>query len=342
MTSAPRNALLVLAVVVAAAWTCRAGPPAAAVTGRPPVPVILDSDIGTWIDDTWALVALLKSPEVDLRLVLTDSGNTVERAKIVARLLDIAGRTDIPIGIGPGDGGEEGGQAEWVRGYDLSSYPGRVHHDGVQALINAVRTSAEPLTLVSISPGSSLKAALEREPGIAGQLRLVAMCGSLRRGDGGKPGAEPEWNVQTNPAAARAVLAAPWLDAVVTPLDTSGVVRLKGARYARVRDSSDPLLRALVENYRLWCPHERSCASDPERAQTESSVLYDTVAVYLALARDLVRTETLGVRVTEDGMTVEDPTRRPITWATGWVDLDAYEDWLVSRLTSPTVSRPAR
>ena len=33
------------------------------------VPVILDTDIGGDIDDTWALAMLLKSPELDLKLV---------------------------------------------------------------------------------------------------------------------------------------------------------------------------------------------------------------------------------------------------------------------------------
>ena len=33
------------------------------------IPVILDTDIGGDIDDTWALAMLLKSPELDLKLV---------------------------------------------------------------------------------------------------------------------------------------------------------------------------------------------------------------------------------------------------------------------------------
>ena len=34
-------------------------------------PVILDTDIGGDIDDTWALVMLLKSPELDPKLITT-------------------------------------------------------------------------------------------------------------------------------------------------------------------------------------------------------------------------------------------------------------------------------
>jgi inosine-uridine nucleoside N-ribohydrolase len=302
------------------------------------IPVILDTDIGGDIDDTWALVLLLKSPDLDLRLVTTDFGNTVYRAKIVARLLQSAGRTDIPIGIGIKGGDEEGGQAEWVRGYDLASYPGRILPDGVQAIVDAAMAAKEPTTLIAIGPCPNLKRAIEREPRIATRLRLAGMFGSLRRGYGGARAPEPEWNVRADPEAAHVLLAAPWIDAILTPLDTCGVVQLKGDRFARVRDSRDPLLRVLMENYRLWCAHQKSCASDPEFVATKSTTLFDTVAIYLALSRDLVITEQLGVRVTGEGMTVPDGQARRLGWATGWKSLDRFEDLLVERLAGNTAA----
>jgi inosine-uridine nucleoside N-ribohydrolase len=323
------TALVVLALLAPAVPTAAEIP-----AGRPRVPVILDTDIGDDIDDTWALVLALKSPELDVKLVLTDFGNTEHRAKIVARLLEVAGRTDIPIGIGIRENDALSPQSEWVKDYDLSKYPGRVLKDGVQALIDTAMGSSEPITLVAIGPPPTLRAALEREPRIAGKLRLAGMYGSLRVGYNGKPTPAPEWNVRASPAAARALLAAPWADAISTPLDTCGLVVLKGERYARVRDSKDPLLRALIENYELWCPRLAWCAKEKDIVATRSSTLFDTVAVYLAIARDLVRTEQLGVRVTDEGMTIPDPAARPLAWATEWKDLDAFEEWLVARLTA--------
>jgi inosine-uridine nucleoside N-ribohydrolase len=311
---------------------------AAAPSARP-IPVILDTDIGDDIDDTWALVLALKSPELDLKLVVTDYGNTEHRAKIVARVLEIAGRTDIPIGIGVKESDKESPQADWVKGYDLAGYRGRILKDGVQALVDTVMAASEPLTLVSIGPPPNLKAALEREPRIAGRLRLSGMYGSLHRGYNGKPSPEPEWNVKASPAAARALLGAPWVEAVATPLDTCGLVQLKGERYARIRDSKDPLARAVIDAYRLWCSRREWCAKDPEFVASKSSTLFDTVAVYLAISRDLVKTETTGVRVTDEGMTVPDPAARPLAWATEWKDLDGFEEWLTARLAAPAPSR---
>ena len=48
------------------------------------IPVILDTDIGNDIDDTWALGQLLNSPELDLKLVLTSTGDTEYRARVAA------------------------------------------------------------------------------------------------------------------------------------------------------------------------------------------------------------------------------------------------------------------
>jgi inosine-uridine nucleoside N-ribohydrolase len=314
-------------------------PVAAAPAARPPIPVVIDTDIGDDIDDTWALALALKSPELDLKLVVTDFGNTEHRAKIVARLLEVAGRTDVPIGIGVKESDEESPQAEWVKGYDLASYPGKVHRDGVQALIDVAMAAKEPMTLIAIGPPPTLQAALEREPRIAGKLRLAGMFGSIDRGYGGKAEAEPEWNVKARPAAARAVLAAPWVDAISTPLDTCSLVQLKGERYARVRDSKDPLARAVIESFRVWCAHRDWCNQDGELVKAKSSTLFDPVAVYLAISRDLVETERTGVRVTADGMTVRDPRAPALGWATGWRDLDAFEEWLAARLSAETPSR---
>ena len=335
MPSLPRPVLALLALAFAVAPLATAESPAP----RAPIPVILDTDSGDDIDDTWALALALRSPELDVRLVVTDYGNTEHRAKIVARLLEVAGRTDVPIGIGVKENDGESSQAEWVKGYDLAKYPGKVHRDGVQALIDVAMAAKEGTTLVAIGPPPNLKAALEREPRIASKLRFAGMYGSLHRGYGGKAAPEAEWNVKARPAAARTLLGAPWKDAISTPLDTCGLVQLKGERYARVRDSRDPLARAVIENYGLWCKTKDWCVNDAEHVVAKSTTLFDPVAVYLAISRDLVKTETLGVRVTDDGMTVPDPAARPLAWATDWKDLGAFEEWLAARIAAAPPAR---
>ncbi len=296
------------------------------------IPVILDTDIGTDIDDTWALALLLKSPELDLRLVATDTGDTEYRARVAARMLEIAGRGQVPIGIGIPFDSLPAPQEPWVADYKLSAYPGPIYQDGVGAIIETIMGSPEQVTLICIGPVPNVAAALEREPRIAQRARFVGMHGSLRRGYGGSDQAHAEYNVYADPGAFRKALEAPW-DIAITPLDTCGIVRLEGEKYRAVRACPDELMQAVIENYRIWsesAPWEWARQFDPEM---HSTVLYDTVAIYMAFSEEFLEFEKLGVRVTEDGYTRIDDRARMVNCATAWKDLGAFEDFLVERLT---------
>jgi len=301
--------------------------------GGNPVPVILDTDIGGDIDDTWALAFLLRCPELDLRLVTTGTGDTEYRARIVARLLETAGRTDVPVapGIGAGSDGPREKQKHWVEDYRLLDYPGMVHRDGVRALVDCIMGSPEPVTLVSIGPAANIRAALRMEPRIAGKARFVGMFGSLRYAHEGKEGAIAEYNVVQDIPAAQAVFSAPWLSRIITPLDTCGRLRLVGDKYARVRDCPDPLTRAVIENYRIW-----AVADGWDNPETGSSILYDAVAVYLAFSETLLVMEDIGIRVTDDGFTRPDPASPRWRCASAWHDLPAFETMLTDRLAGKT------
>jgi len=52
------------------------------------IPVILDTDSGDEMDDPWALGLLLKSPELDLKLVVGDQGRPEYRAQLLAKILE--------------------------------------------------------------------------------------------------------------------------------------------------------------------------------------------------------------------------------------------------------------
>jgi inosine-uridine nucleoside N-ribohydrolase len=293
------------------------------------IPVVFDTDIGGDIDDTWALTLLLKSPEVDLKLVTTDSGNDTYRARIAAKMLEVAGRTDVSVGIGFRPGDEKGRQSAWVGDYDLARYPGNVHPDGVDAIVQTIRTAPEPITLVAVGPVPNIAEALRRAPDIAARARFVGMHGSVRRGYNNSPQIAAEYNVKAAPEALQAVFAAPW-EVTITPLDTCGIVHLEGEKYQKVFRCQDPVVRALMENYRVWCG-ERS-GLDPAK---RSSTLYDPVAVYLAFSEKLLGMESLALKVTDDGRTLIDPSGKTVRCATEWKDLPAFEDELVRRLTSP-------
>lgn len=320
-----RNIMFVAFAVVLAATVAAADSPSRGI------PVILDTDIGDDIDDTWALALLLNCPELDVRLVVSDHAKGRYRAALIAKLLEVAQRTDIPVGIGVGPTDGTGRQQQWIANYDLGAYPGTVHDDGVQAMIDLIMKSEEPITVLAIGPVPNLAAALRREPRIAERARFVGMHGSVRKGYGNSATPAAEYNVRADPSACQAVFRAPW-EMTITPLDTCGVVVLRGDKYAHVRDCEAPLMRALIENYRIW--HDQT-----GKVPSASSTLFDTVAVYLAISDDLCRMETLPIRVTDEGMTVIDEAGKPMRVAAKWRDLEGFEHWLVERLTGKKTAR---
>jgi len=321
------TAVLVLGLLALAANVPAQEKKSAKVT---PSPVILDTDIGDDIDDTWALGLLLKSPELDLKLAVGDRGAAQYRARLLAKLLERAGRSDVPVGVGLDiEPRGEGRQGAWVKDYDLSNYPGKVHADGVQALIDVIMKSPQPVTLICIGPLPNIAEALKREPGIGRKARFVGMHGSVRVGYGGAKQPHAEWNVKCDAKACQATFTAPW-EMTITPLDTCGLVTLTGAKYLRVRDAQNPIAQDIMANYRIWVPGDTNLP--PNMAETRSSTLFDTVAVYLAIRQDFCMMEKLGIRVTDDGMTVIDPKAKEINVAIGWKDLGGFEDFLVRRL----------
>jgi len=297
-----------------------------------PTPVILDTDIGSDIDDTWALVHLLKSPELDPKLILTCSCDTDYRARLTARLLQVAGRTDIPIGMGPQGAPCNEFQQPWLAGFSIDAYPGRIYRDGVQQLINVIHASPLPVTIIAIGPTGNIAEALQRDPSIAAKTRYVGMQGSIDVGYGdGPPVAEA--NVRGDAAAFRSVLEANWLDLRITPLDTCGNVALAGERYQRLRRSGDPLVQALIENYRIWSGLVTWIKVD--FLETRSSTLFDLVATYMAYNEEDLEFETIPIRVTDDGMTVRDAAGVPVKVAIRWKDQPAFLDHLTRRLVGP-------
>ena len=293
------------------------------------IPVILDTDIGGDIDDAWALALILKSPELDLKMLVTDTGNPTYRAAIASKYLEAARRTDIPIGLGIYENDGTGPQEPWLGKHQLSDYPGQIHEDGVGAMIEMIMNAPEPITLICIGPVPNIRAALHREPRIIENAKIVGMFGSLRVGYGGSAEIINETNVRLEPEACRQMFTA-FPEITITPLDTCGYVHLTGDKYQQVRDCDDPLIQTLIESYDSWANHVDWIKVDPN---ITTSTLFDTVAVYLAISEELLEIENLGVRITDDGYTLIDEQEKFIRCATRWKDLTAFEDWLVERLT---------
>jgi inosine-uridine nucleoside N-ribohydrolase len=286
-----------------------------------PIPVVFDTDIGGDVDDGWALSFLLASPEVDVKLIVSDSHDTVNKARLVSELLLAAGRTDIPIGVGLQGASPTDPKAKWIQ-----SYPGTVRRNGVQALIGAIMHSKRRITLLATGPVPNLEVALQREPRIVDHAKLVVMGGSIGNQEQGGSGL-PEYNVRRDPKAAQVAYGASW-DVTMAPTDAAGQVRLNEQEYALVRNSRNPVARLLMKQYAAWDTHTK----DARGPRTKSYILWDTAAVYLTFDQTYCRMRNIRLQVTDKGVTKPVPDGKLTHVAMGWKNLDAFRQMLVERI----------
>lgn len=302
-----------LAIAVWAVLVCTAAT-TAATTARGATPrtvAIVETDIGQYMDDTWALAALLADPALDVQMVVLSTNDTLARARIAARLIaesEHAGR-NITLVVGARESDYAGPQAAWAADYDLAAYPGRVVRSGDAAaavaahIAGALRADngTAHVVLVELAPPVVFGAVAARRGGAAlfatGRVHVSAMGGSFFYGYGHQPGQAREYNVAHDAAAAQRLFRGVPARAafVLAPLDTSSQVRLDGARWTRLlaqHAAHTRLLAALLASYRVWkaqCPRDPlglMCASaDPAH---NSGNMFDAQAA--ALAGVLART----------------------------------------------------
>ena len=95
--------------------------------------IIIDTDIGEDIDDTWALIFLLSSRFVDIKLISVTTGDVKYKAKIVAKILTLLNKTNIPIALGKATENECYAQKRWTDDFDISNYQGHIYSSASKA-----------------------------------------------------------------------------------------------------------------------------------------------------------------------------------------------------------------
>jgi inosine-uridine nucleoside N-ribohydrolase len=289
-------ALIVFIPTVFAATAARSQATAnAAKPGSAPQLVIIDTDIGDDIDDAFALALALKSPELKILGVTTTFGNTELRARLVDRYLQAVSRSEIPVFAGPMTKTDNVmTQAAYAR-----RGPEKKSGNGAEFILREAREHPGQITLIGIGPFFTIQAAIEREPAAFRKLkRVVIMGGSIYRGYGedanGKPRPpEPEWNVDRNPAGARALLAA-GVPVFMMPLDSTQV-HLESREREAIFAHGSPLTDQLTLLYHQWM------AGTPSHSPTPT--LFDPVAVTYTFRPDLCPAQPMHIDVDDRGRT---------------------------------------
>ncbi len=155
------------------------------------------------------------------------------------------------------------------------------------------------------------------------------MQGSIRIGHRGSPSPVPEYNVFSNIQACRDVFQASW-EKTITPLDTCGNIILSGKNYKKILACNNPIINSIIACYDIWTKNRKI----PNSFHNNSSILYDTVAIYLAFSEQLLNIETLKIKITKLGFTEISESGDMIRCATSWKDVKAFEHLIVKSLTS--------
>jgi purine nucleosidase len=179
--------------------------------------LILDVDTG--VDDAMAILYALNRPGIRLEALTTTFGNTdVDTATAnTLRILELAGRRDIPVARGPGRSLLKpfGKGADHVHGRNglgdvvLPAAKGAVAAEHASDLIiRMARENPGEITLCPVGPITNVAIALAKAPDIAPLFRrIVAMGGSVAHpGIGGVPPPTADANFWNDPEAAQIVL----------------------------------------------------------------------------------------------------------------------------------------
>jgi inosine-uridine nucleoside N-ribohydrolase len=224
----------------------------AAAAQAPREKVVLDTDIGTDIDDAWALGYLLKSPTLDLAGVTIADGDTAQRARLACKLLQRLGRTDVPVAVGrrtpavPADRIDfQFAWAEDFRDYAPVSTP------AADFLADVIRKNPGQITLVAVGPLHNIGDLVRIHPDVVPLVKRVVLMSGNVGASAFSPSPVPEWNVKLAIPEAQAVYAAAW-PLTIVPLDSTSYVKLEDAERDALRKAGTPLTVALETLLRLW------------------------------------------------------------------------------------------
>jgi purine nucleosidase len=281
--------------------------------------VIINQDCsGPGGSNMQTLLTLIQSPQVEVLGITVVSGNQWRDEEVAhaLRLLEIIGRTDIPVVPGavfPLVRRHE--EAElWQQRYGKVSFAGAwdkrwwhepfvipalpegkpttkpANEDAVHFLIRKVHEFPNQVTIYEGGPMTNLALAISIDPQFPDLAQqLVFMGGSL-----GPQTDDPEFvnnprhefNFWFDPEAAQIVLRAPWKKIVCTPVDISIKTRITPAMIKQIESSGTPLARYVARFFRTGQGGEYMWDELAAAAWVDPSIITKSETRYMSVDLD--------------------------------------------------------
>jgi uridine nucleosidase len=267
-----------------------------------PRKIIIDTDPG--VDDAMAIFFALKSPELEVIGLTTIFGNvhTTLATTNALRLLEIAGRADIPVAKGadnpiampyrgpvPLIHGEDGQGNVFLPPPTTQA----VSQSAAEFIIEQVMAQPGKVTLVPVGPLTNIALALRLEPRITQNVKEVILMGGNARVPGNaSPHAEA--NIYNDPEAADLVFSADW-QVTMVGLDVTHKVNMTPDHLDAYAQAQNPLaqhISKIVPVYRKY--FERDFPMQGIYVHDSSAIAYAINPMLFQVMRWPIRVELEG------------------------------------------------
>lgn len=221
--------------------------------------VIIDTDIGTDIDDAYALLLALGSPELTIRGITLVHADIEARARIAVKLLTLARRLDIPVFPGESKPMNPDRPLCWPghegRGLDFSDVDTEVaqvmsREKAAEFIARSVSESTGEIILIPIGPLSNLGIAIRDFPNEMSRAKGIVCMGSTFQGFG-RENAGIEHNIKLDPEAAKIVLES-GMPILLVGLNVTLRTSLPADRVNQLAETGTPLAEYMAHMTRDW------------------------------------------------------------------------------------------
>ncbi|MBS7609029.1 nucleoside hydrolase [Candidatus Bathyarchaeota archaeon] len=304
-----------------------------------PKKVLLDTDIGSDVDDLLALILAVKSPELDIEGVTTVGLDADRRARLAQRILRTLNREDIPVMVGLSRPIVRDPQKVWGpydgHGIDISNELLKQPLSPLKAidfLVSKVLEFREEITLITLGPLTNIAIALLVEPCLTKVIRECFIMGGVIQKTLGRS-ALREYNVSSDPEAANIVFSSR-MPMTIVGLDVTLQVPLNRERLMKIGMARSPGAKLAFQ----------AAMNYQERVVMHPwNYLHDPLTVGVAIERSFVKTRKMHIRIETkgsltDGWVVSDngsPEDSEAPEVAIEVNSEGFLDFFVERVSSP-------
>jgi pyrimidine-specific ribonucleoside hydrolase len=268
------------------------------LTSEPGKPrrIIIDTDPG--IDDAMAIFLALRSQELKVEAITPVAGNVPLDLTLpnALRLVEIAGRTDIPVAAGASHPLVRrlvtAGHVHGVNGLAGVDFPEPkikpVRETAPEIIRRIVRENPGEITIVAVGPLTNVALALRADPELARMIPAIAIMGGSLSGGNMTPAAE--FNLYVDPEAARIVFDAN-IPLTMVGLDVTRKCLVSEQHIKRLEAANNPVSQAAGKILRATYERMR------HGGEVTDIALHDALAVASLIDHDVITRKDYYVEV---------------------------------------------